>query len=134
MDSYVSRVNVDDGAYVPGYRGDEVKKVSEGVLYRSVEPNYNPVGDEINSYMSGESYLSSVNDIAVMENDDITKIAPHHTPINQPVLHHESVQANSKKSTNKIDITLWILFFVFIIFIVVGILYDFSNSSNYSYD
>ena len=131
MTSYVNRVNVDDGAYEPGYRGDEFKKVSEKVLYRNEARDYNPVGDEINSYMSGESYLSSVNDIAVMENDDITKVAPYHKPLLYPTTKGDD--ANPVQD-NKVDVSLWFIFLIIIIVVfgcmLLDISFDDSNNTN----
>ena len=128
--SYTNRVEIDDGAYQPGYRGDELKKVSQKVLYQSEARDYNPVGDEINSYIAGESYLSSVNDIAVMENDDITKVAPYHKPIQAPVF-----TSNSDTVESKTDVSLWFIFFIIIVVVFGCMLFDIKfdtddNSNN----
>jgi hypothetical protein len=131
MQSYFTIVDVSDGAYIPGYRTDEVKKVSHKVLYEDSKRNYNPVGDEINSYMSGESYLSSINDLAVIENSDITKVPLHRQNIKMPVINHLNLNADTTVDTTDDNYNITLLFVLFVFLIIIAFIFNFIfNNAN----
>ncbi len=121
--SYAPLVNVDDGAYIPGYRGrNGVDAKDEGWLqnepYKTNKVLYNPAMDEIQDYFSENKYLTSINDLARMENDDISKVQLHHTPTRPDNMDFIEVSGSS----GAIDVSMWLVFLIFIA-IVFGMSY-----------
>jgi hypothetical protein len=123
--SYAPLVDVGDHAYAPGYRGEMVSFANNSPAY-SGATKYNPVADELNNYISGRSYLSSMDDLAVMENPDITKIETHHVPTT-------AVMPNLIRPVkDSYNISLWMVFLVFIAIIMGWYAFDMGDTGNTS--
>ncbi len=74
--------------------------------------------DEIQDYFSENKYLTSINDLARMENDDISKVQLHHTPTRPDNMDFIEVSGSS----GAIDVSMWLVFLIFIA-IVFGMSY-----------
>ena len=106
--SYVNLVHIDDGSYTPGYRGDFSKARASDY-----------VDDEIAKHATDKKYLNLVNDLAVMENSDITKVPLY----DKPMVANITITSDSD-DTNDYTLSLWLIFLVFIAFMIAYEYYE----------